>query len=319
MIWIICFFIVVFIALLALPGAFYLVLGKYRRGRRVHSLDVLITMCFLAALLLCIPPHYNIYGAEEFGFFKALVMAAQRAFRVFGADRFYEVVLAEIDAAPAWLANAYVLVTLMVQLLAPILSFGFVLSFFKNVAAHFRYALAYFRETYVFSALNGDSLALATNVLEQHNRARIVFTDVDEKAKGADTDLIESAKELGAICFKKDIAAIRFGFHSRRSPLYFFTNGKDELRNVEQAFGLIDRFRDRKETNLYVFCKGAEGELLLAGKDKGQIKVRRVDDVHAFVSHFLYTRGTELLANALPPNENGLKEVHVVLAGLGNF
>ena len=73
-----------------------------------------------------------------------------------------------------------------------------------------------------------------------------MFEDNDEESY----ELVERAKELDAICFKKDIQVVDFRFHSRKKELCFFTIGEDESENIDQSLKLIPAFRDREHTHL---------------------------------------------------------------------
>ena len=57
---------------------------------------------------------------------------------------------------------------------------------------------------------------------------------------------------LGAICFKKDITDIHFGFHSKRKQICFFTIGDDEIDNVNDSLKLIDKYGLPQENGVAV-------------------------------------------------------------------
>ncbi len=316
MLWSVCFAAAVLIVLLAVVLGVYSLAGRRKRGRRWTLIHVMIAACFLMAVVLCVPPYRTIFAGEDISVLKTVVLSFQKAIRVFGAEEMYDVVLDTVGAAPTALQTAYTALALAVQFLAPLMTFGFVLSFFKNLSAYVRYGLAFFRTVYVFSELNEKSLTLAADLLGRHPKARAVFACVREGDDGAISELAEYAKGLGAICFKKDIAAIRFGFHSAASEMYFFAIGDDELQNVEHSLKLIETMNTRDKTHLYIAAVGVEGELLLAGREKGYMKVRRVDEVRSLVYRVLYEQGDGIFKNAVPLSDTE-KQISAVIVGLG--
>ena len=84
---------------------------------------------------------------------------------------------------------------------------------FQKSICVFEICWLFFNEIYIFPELNEKSLALATDIKQSHRTAKIVFADVFENNDEVTYELIERARELGAICFKKDILAVNFKLH----------------------------------------------------------------------------------------------------------
>ncbi len=152
------------------------------------------------------------------------------------------------------------------SVLAPLLTFGFILTFFRNLLNHLAYRTKVFMlrpRVHVFSELNERSLALAESIKDgkmksgngsargekKHHRLpslfgrdMIVFTDVFEKNEEEHSDLYDRAHELGAIVFRKDVAAIRF-FKKRH---HFYLISEDESEEIRHAEAIIDRYAQYK-------------------------------------------------------------------------
>lgn len=195
-------------------------------------------------------------------------------------------------------------------------TFWSVLSLFRNFYAKLRYFFGYHRDVYVFSELNDKSLVLANDIKSQNPKATIVFTDVFEDNDESSFEMMEEAKGLCAICFKNDILAADFSFHSRKRAISFFTISTDETENLNQALKLIDRYASRENTHLYVFSTNIESELLLSAKDKGAVKVRRINEVRSLVNRILYEQG-EIIFNSALKREDGVKRISAVVVGMG--
>lgn len=311
MLWSICYFAALAVILLALVAGIALLLRTHS-GSKLNFLHVLLAGFFLAGLILSVPPHFALYAKESAGVWKIAVLSVQKAIRVFGADSMYDVVFDTVGSAPAYLADAYVILTLTVQFVAPLLTFGFLLSFFKNLSAYVRCFLSFRRDMYVFSEVNESALLLAADIRENHPKCRLVFCG------GTESDsLREQVQVLGAVCFKKELGSVNLAWHSKKSHLYFFTISENEKNNVELALGLIDRYRQRDLTDLYVFCTTVEGEMLLAGVDKGHVRVRRVNQVRSLINRILLEEGTAIFDRAVVCEASGEKQISAVIVGMG--
>ncbi len=295
-----------------------LFLGKYKRGRKIRPLYLLIGGCFFSGLLLSVAPYSEqLQGEPAFGL-QVFVRSVQKAIRVFGADEIYEAVetaLSSETTAPGWMRLPYMALTMAVQFTAPILTSVFVLSLFKNAISYLRYYLNFFRDVYVFSALNERSTALAQDIMKNHPSAKVIFTDVASEDDEAVADLFETAKEIGAICFKKDIDSISFGFHSKNKDIKFFAIGEDELLNIDNAHRIIDKLKNRENTAVYIFSSSSAGELLLSGKEKGDVRVYRIDETRNLVYNILTESGKTLFETA--KKKGNRKIISAVLVGQG--
>lgn len=130
-------------------------------------------------------------------------------------------------------------------------------------------------------------------------------------------ELVENAKRLGAICFKKDILVVDFKKHSRKKSISFFTIGLNETENLNQSLKLIENYRERDNTHIYVFSTKIESELLLTSIDKGKVKVRRINEVQSLVNRVLYEQGCVLFESARETS-NGNKKISAIVVGMGS-
>lgn len=299
-----------FIALLA---------NKYKHGRFLTPLYVLFTGCFAAVLTLMlplidlsfIPKDVNsvLRGVARF------ILAMHNTLQVFTIDIEAQDILESIQSAlPGF--TAYFMMMSFLMILCPLLTLSFILSLVKNISAYLRLFMSYRRDWYVFSELNNKSIALARDLRKNHKKAAIIFTDVFGKDEEKSYELIEEAKEICAICFKKDIVTINLRQHYKKTQTVFFTIGVDETENVDQALKLINIYKNSVNIRLFVFSKSVYGEILLTKADKGNVKVRRINEVRSLVNRLLYERGEELFENA-KPLADGTKKVSCVIVGLG--
>ena len=325
--WLICFFLSSAILVLFFLFAVIRAKSRYKSGRILTPSKIFLSGAVLSSIVLFIPIYVNYFSGEEHGLFEVLMISIHNTIRLFIVDGEFSFITANIvELSGSWLYSAYSALFACLFVLAPLLTFGFVLSFFKNLMATLKYRFHLGNEVCVFSELNEKSIALAQSVLKRNKRTLIVFTDVFVIEEERIYELHEKAKELKAICFKKDIVAVNFLSGSRGRTLSFFAIGEDENENISQTLKLIETYKYREKTNLYVFSTQVETEMLLANAfdtsevksdNKLQIKVRRINEVRSLISRTLYDMGYEIFKNA-NNSENGDKTISALVVGMGN-
>jgi hypothetical protein len=166
---------------------------------------------------------------------------------------------------------------------------------------------------------NDNNLRIAPTFIDVDSIS--VFTDVFDNGEEQSFELIEGAKEIGAICFKRDIVVVDFSFHSKKRSMNFFLIGEDQSENIEQGLKLIDRYKYREHANMYVFSTEVESEVLLARAydESGnvKIKVRRINEVQSLVTRTLYEEGYEKIFKSAYEDQNGVKNINAIVIGLG--
>ena len=153
-------------------------------------------------------------------------------------------------------------------ILAPVLTISNVLSFFQTVVDRVRY-LIFPGKKYILSELNAESIALAESIREEHPYAQIVFTGMGNPKKKYDTKLLERAKEIGALCLKKDIVQLGYRIPLRTNRIYLIS--RHEPENVADALNLIGRYKNKNcKMDIYVFTASADAKLAIDEADKGE-------------------------------------------------
>lgn len=315
--WYLCFWLSIGSFILMTGAAFYLHNSKKAQKRKVYLLNWLFAGVFAASFCLFLPVYMTAAPAE-FMHWRALLLSVFHTLQVFALGCDYGIIAEGIAVCPDQIASAYQLWAACLFVLAPVLTFSFVLSLFKNISANFNYLKAYFRDVYAFSELNEKSLTLAADIKENHKKAAIIFTNVHNNDGENNSEQMEAAKQIGAICFTKDIAAVDFQKHSGKKAVSFFAISEDETQNLNQALKLVARYRHRANTNLYVFSTKLESELLLNAVDKGFIKVRRINAVKSLINRVLYEQG-ELFFRGETTAQDGRKYISAVVVGMGQY
>jgi len=303
--WHICFWTSVAFVVLSL--ILCLIRGK---GKTFSTLAVGV---YMAVFCVYVPVWCEMTVPGAWGKQQSFLLSGISAMHAFTKGGDFKVIAGA--ACPENLYNAYSVWATVLIAVAPFFTIGFLLSMFKNVSAFFAYLRAWFRDLYVFTSLNDRSLALAADIKKKEPKAAVIFTDVSEKGeKGA--GLAARAGKLGAICFRKDIRGVNLNRHGKKTAITFFAIGEDESRNLDQAIYLIEQYRDRENTHIYLFSKSAESQLILSAADLGKVKVRRVDEVRSLINRVLFEQGQMLFERAKEADD-GSKHICAVVVGMG--
>ncbi len=257
------------------------------RQRILTPFQLFILFFFFAAVVIFFPIYYVDYFAAESGFLKfikAFLLAVQNVLRLITLNGEFDNIhdfLADTSRINSVLGGIYSIYSVIIFIAAPLLTAGFVLSFFRNASSMIRYGLRPCRKLYVMSELNESSLTLATDILSNKERGQlVVFTNVFEKVEEDNPEFVAQARRMGAICVKKDVTVLGLKY-ARKCERKIFLIGKNEDENVGQALKLIEWHRGKKyddeRLEFYVFSETAESEALIDSVDNGNMKVRRVN------------------------------------------
>ena len=356
-------FLIVALSILALTVVLAIALYVFNRRKSlashgahkfpISSFHVITGGVFVSAVVLLWPAVLGEFETDNF--FTTLGVSVQKTLQLFTIDADFSLINTGIEKDPGIgevVKFLYKLYGSALHVIAPVLTAGVVLSFFKNAKAFLRYyVFSLPSDLYFISELNDRSIALAEDIVLQSKkngkRVKIVFTDVFEQEEDeTNYELVNRARSIGCILFAKDITEIRlrpwFGKNIKRK-LFFI--GIDEDENLRQALAVISACRkspsqkrkpvidkngnviennkqekksvyNTPNTEFYVFSRSAESEALLDSIDNGDMKVRRIDENRTFALRTLIKY--PIFNDALPPEEGKSdKQLNILLVGLG--
>ena len=310
--------LVLFVLTWVLAGAAFLAL-RHRQQHAVTPNRIFFVGTFLSAAVYFVPLYMH---SQPVG--SALLNAVQHAFRLFAVDGDYREVVLPFEGYPSETVRLlYLLLGAALYLFAPLLTFGFILSFFKNLAAHLKYLVWFWTPTTVFSELNQKTLVLAEDIVRCHPpllglipRVLIVFTDIVDKKEETSLELIEGARKLGAILFRKDLESVRFRRRHSLRRLQFFLISDDEAEMIRHTESIMRRY-DYPNVELRVFSNDVRTELLLPTPVQ-HMRAMRVNDIRHLIYQNLDANGIHLFRTArkLP---DGRRRISAVIVGLGRY
>lgn len=319
--WIVCFCVSVFFFLASIIWSIVKTKRRNTKLQLLKPINVLIIGVFLSGIFLFYPVYFDYFAQTSYSsarVFKSILLSCHNAIRLFVIDSDFEMIATFTALQGKFIETAYPILASLIFVVAPLLTFGFILSFFKNLISYLRYVFSFNKKVYVFSEINESALSLATDISRRHKKSLIVFTDVYKSEDERSYEMLERVYALNAICFKKDITLINFNFHSKKSKLLFFILNESEDENVNMFTKLVDTYKDRDLTELYLFSKSNQSDLILSNLPDNKIKIRRVNHAQAVIYRNLYDNSDQLFRNA-KVDKDGNKVISAVIIGLGNY
>lgn len=310
--WITCWWLSLAVLVAAAGG---MALAICRKSSRIKPLYILLGGVFLSAAVLIFPIYRDGFDGDLGAAVKAILLSVHDTIQFFTADSDYGALVDGTAALPGWLPAAYSWLGTVLLVLAPVLTFGFVLSFFEGVTARLTLWLHLPADTYVFSEINDRAVSLAESIRADDRQAIVVFTNMPKDEEKIDDDLLGRVKAVGAVCFRSDISLVHVKRATADKKTVFFTICENEAESISETLQLIRRYKERENAFIYLFSHSVESELILNNVDKGKLKVRRIDPIHSLVNHILETEGHRLFDAAAPAGDG--RTITAVVVGLG--
>ena len=157
-----------------------------RRSYILTPFQLFLIGFFISVAILFFPIYYCDYFGDELIFvklIKSVLMSIHNTMRLFILDGDFEIIESSINSTVlgVGLEKAYSIYVAIIFVIAPVLTAGFVLSFFKNVASFLKYFFKWRSDIYIMSELNERSIALTEDILVNSRikrRSIVLFADV---------------------------------------------------------------------------------------------------------------------------------------------
>lgn len=309
-------FLIVALSLFAagVVAAAFIAKHTTRVSKFLTPFNTVFVGAFLMTFVLMLPVYYEMCRGADDPVVKTILFTMQGTFQIFTVDADSSLILEYVNASIGAVASVYSVLLSVLFVVAPILTFGFVMLFFEKTAVWMRLLFIRFKDVYAFSELNERSIAFASDLRNKHPKAVIIFTSVPDE----ENELTEKADRIRAVCCQQEITALKLKNHSRSKVMYLFMIGSDEHRNVNQAMELIKSCGQVENSFLYVFSVMTVSELLLSHSEQLAMKVFRVNDIRSMIYNDFYENGQKLF-DGVTPTKNGDKTIHAVIVGLGRY
>lgn len=303
--------------LIIVSSSIYVLLFK---NKNIKSISIIPSAVFISNTLIFLPIYYVIFK-NDVAFphlFKTVFVSMHHAIRLFIVDSDFEIIKNMVPSNNKYFYYVYTCYAAILFFISPVMTFSFIFSFFKNISARRKYVGIFNKDAYIFSEFNEESIALATSIKKNFCNSAIVFTSVsDESIKNY--NLYEKAQKIDAIMFEKDILAPSFNFHNKNKSIVFLLIDRDEASNINNALEIIAKYNKRKNTRLYVFSNGIEGELFLSTAQTEEIKIRRIINTRSLIYSILKNKGKALFEEACYDSSKNKKIISAVVVGIGQY
>lgn len=214
------------------------------------------------------------------------IMAALfRAIRVLFLGEDYAIEIFDFGNLSPDFVNIYVCLLTILYLAAPMLTFSFILSFFKDIKENLKLNFLNKKDIYLFSCMNEYAVKTVKKIGKD---GLYVFFN------SAEYDILsDELKKYKCCFFKHDITSAKKSLISKSRRLNIYLNKDDENQNIADATKIIKRLsvlRNNEEisdTDLYVFTGQPAHELLLNAIPKNKVNLRILDINMMLAQYFL--------------------------------
>ncbi len=274
--YIIAFCLAVICVAITIVYSVYYYKKNKTKANYLTTIHVSTIGCFAAVTLINFPMTLSEFGS----LWTAFQITLHSSIRMFILDGDFVGVKELLDSLNSDVGTPYFILTTLLFVLAPILTFVNVFALFKNIIGEAGSRSGRNRPFYVMSELNDQSVALAKSIYDKYRfesknsdkkikKPMIVFTDVYGKSEEDHYELLLKTKAFSGICLKKDIS--RIDISKKKGLVEFFLIGMNESENIQQAIGLTKAYKNRENTAIYVYAQSRSAAHIFDSMDKGEI------------------------------------------------
>ncbi|MBR2290098.1 MAG: NAD-binding protein [Clostridia bacterium] len=171
------------------------------------------------------------------------------------------------------LETSYFVILYILFILLPILTTGAILAFISDALAKRKFRKVRNKDLYIFSELNEKSKAFARKLGKNRNSA-IVFAN----SKNKET-------EIKSVRIEEKITGIEI--KNRNTNIEFYAISDNEEDNINDTLELIEKYKDRENTKIYVINNTIEAPAILDSVDKGKLTVEVINETEREIFNLL--------------------------------
>ena len=311
----ICFFISVSFFAIFLFNTLSYVIKKNSIKKAYRSLCIGTVS---SALVFFLPFYYNFFitTEQQASVIKAILLSAHHAIRLFVVDVNYEEI--QVFARNfGVIGTAYSFFGIILFLIAPILTFSFVLSFAQDFTLIYYKYLCINKHFCIFTEFNLNTYALATDVRERFPRANIIFVEVNREYKDEISNVKYMLKDIHAHLLPSDAQQIFKIVNMPRRNTDFFVLNEDEGECFNWLIALSSNNIKNGKRKIYVKLE-SENRLISNIALPPNTEIHKVEHFYTLCMRTLENLGTRLFDTA-KPNEKGEKTISALVVGLGRY
>lgn len=288
--------------------------AKHNSAQPESIIRRLSAVVFMASVMLFIPIYWDYFERIPNKWFQVFFMSIHNAIRLFVVDSDFDIIKDHIGSLGDTLRMSYGIYSAILFVVAPIMTFGLVLSLFNNFVSRTKLLLNRKKHIYLFSALNENSILLAESIRDRTNRALVAFTKSEENGDDGIQDLVVRAKAMGALCLNSDIEHLHLTGRKTSAPLTVFFLETDESTAIGKAVEYVSRNKEKQSADVFLFSSSLEGEMAVSSLACGNIRLRNINIFQSYTYRMLFEQGEQIFDKAKSNNN-----ISALIFGLGSF
>jgi len=327
MLWNKCFLLMlIFLLVSVLASAVSGCLNK-RYSYHIKPFNIVMSGLFLSLFSGLIPVYFS--AGNTFSEIRSVLTSLLCTIQVFALNADTEAISETIVTGGSEYKEQYSLVMSFLFLAAPLMTFGFIISLLVNISSYPKYYFSLKKRIFVFSELSIKSAHMAQDLKKNNINSLLVFMDTEERENDAADDISDQLRKEGAVFFRKTILEMNFRktVFSSRKHITFFEMSESDADNINQSIKLIEKYRNRPKTRLYVLLKDNGSGIALTNIDTGLMKVRQIDHIRSLVYRTVDGFGDRIFRKAallekgsdIMPLPDERVPVNTLVVGMGRY
>lgn len=175
----------------------------------------------------------------------------------------------------------YIVFIYIIFLTLPLLTASIILIFLSDIFVKLKFNINKNNDNlYIFSDINEKSVIMSKKILsESKEKVTLVFANYNR-----DKDL-EKAIDKRAIKLSQNITNINIG--NKNNNVTFYLISEDDNENLNNSLVLIEKYKQRENTKMYVVSSLEQTPIILDSTDKGKICVEIINEVERVIYNLL--------------------------------
>lgn len=283
--------------------------------REAFILCLIVILLTLAIYFLFFKKHKNLKFNIFFAFVSCIVSISILVFPLLDFENIYlkilgsimyamkcagmgqEIgILSKIDFGTMY-GYAYFIVIIILFLAAPLLTVSFIIAYFEKLTTYIKLAFSKNKKLYIFSDVNDKSLTIAKNIIKRKS-GTVVFANTKEKL-----DI-----NIKSVKISKEITDVHI---NSKNDIIFYMISENEEKNLNDTLKLIDKYKNRDKTKIYVINKSEEAPIILDSMDKGKVVVDVINEKERAIFNLLNDK--PLFLNTID------NTISLLIVGCGNI
>lgn len=286
-----------------------------KKHNQTAAYKVVCLGTIISAVIYYFPFYCDYFDSNSVAaMMKSFFLAVHHAIRLFVVDVNYEE-LRVFSSEFGLLGNIYAAFGIGLFLVAPILTFTFIVSFLQTASILLSIWFSPKRDFYIFSQVNLQAFYLAQDIREKYPRVNIAFLGIDKEKKTEYERIRTVTRPLSPLLLPIDCTEMNRLMNRYRRNAKFFIIDEDEEVNEATVIGMLDATPHASQREIYVRLRQSNHLLdNLPAYEKTQ--VFRIEHVRSLATYNLEQLGERLFVNA-KPDANGTKVISLLVVGLG--